>query len=178
MAGAASSASTPVPTATWLCFPAPVRGGSAEDDFLVGSNGSFNQLVVSNGAMLINADGELGQAPGSSNNLAWITGAGSLWTNRGILTVGFYGVGNTLVVSNGATLANLSAALASKTASSSNLIWVTGSVRFGTRQIPAPSAPKVQPTRSWFRMVQPSSAAAARPVLWAPSFLRATMSSG
>ncbi len=97
------------------------------DDFLVGSNGSFNQLVVSNGAMLINADGELGQAPGSSNNLAWITGAGSLWTNRGILTVGFYGPGNTLVVSNGATLANLSAALASKTASSSNLIWVTGS---------------------------------------------------
>ena len=76
--------------------------------------------------MLINADGVLSQAPGSSNNLSWVTGAGSLWTNRGLLTVGFYGAGNTLVVSNGAKLANLSASLAAKTISSNNLVWVTG----------------------------------------------------
>src|SRR5678815_5648697 len=59
------------PSARWL------MGGS----LFVGSNGSFNRLVVSNGAFVRNNSGSLGLNFGSSNNLALATGPGSVWSN-------------------------------------------------------------------------------------------------
>src|SRR5207245_582596 len=54
----------------------------------VGSNGAFNRLVVSNGALAGNNNGILGNGASSSNNSALVTGSGSVWSNRNELTVG------------------------------------------------------------------------------------------
>src|SRR5258705_13636121 len=66
------------PSARWLM-------GSA---LQVGSSGSFNRLTISNGAVVADVDGFLGHDPGASNNVALVTGAGSLWTSSDGLLVG------------------------------------------------------------------------------------------
>ncbi len=71
----------------------------------VGSNGAFNRLVVNNGARLHSNLGCVGLATSSSNNLALVTGPGSLWYNAAALVVGNSGMGNQLVVSNGGFVA-------------------------------------------------------------------------
>lgn len=48
-------------------------------NLIVGFSGAGNQLIVTNGAVVADAeDGFLGHDPGSSNNVAVVTGAGSL----------------------------------------------------------------------------------------------------
>lgn len=78
---------------------------------VVGTFGSSNRLVISNGAQLVsNREGVLGSASSSVNNSALVTGPGSLWhLNRSGsslpgLIAGDLGGGNTIVVSNGATM--------------------------------------------------------------------------
>ncbi len=73
----------------------------------MGHNGSNNRLVVSDGALLASYDDIIGGNPGSSNNLALVTGVGSIWTNRGELHMGFAGDGNQLVISNGGAVFGL-----------------------------------------------------------------------
>ncbi|MFZ4115133.1 MAG: autotransporter-associated beta strand repeat-containing protein [Chthoniobacterales bacterium] len=68
-------------------------------DLSVGYNGSSNQLIVSNGGVVISPNGYVGNV-GNSNS-AIITGSNSLWSNSGSLTVGVYGAGNSLIISNG-----------------------------------------------------------------------------
>lgn len=72
----------------------------------VGSNGAFNRLVISNGAQVVGGflgdTAILGRNAGSMSNLALVTGAGSLWSNANVLTIGHSGARNQLVVSNGA----------------------------------------------------------------------------
>src|SRR6185503_19991538 len=70
----------------------------------LGSNGPFSRLIVSNGAFLDNNTGFLGRGAGSSNNFAFVTGNGSLWSNRVDLAVGIPGGGNQLVVSDGGVM--------------------------------------------------------------------------
>src|SRR5258708_1465958 len=80
------------PSARWQV------GGSL---FIVGSNGAFNRLVVSNGATVKDAVGFVGENVSASNNLAVVTGPGSVWSNASSFFLGFFGAGNELVVSNG-----------------------------------------------------------------------------
>src|SRR5436190_2265356 len=95
-------------------------------DLTVGSNGSMNHLVISNGARVENNFGAVGISPLSSNNDALVTGAGSLWSNRNDFYVGYVGHGNSLIVSNGGTLANNSGVLGIDALSSNNLATITG----------------------------------------------------
>src|ERR1051325_7609482 len=68
----------------------------------VGSAVSWNRLVVSNGAKVVNrSSGYLGLNAASGNNVAVVTGAGSVWSNGVNLYVGYEGSGNQLGVSNG-----------------------------------------------------------------------------
>jgi T5SS/PEP-CTERM-associated repeat protein len=93
---------------------------------MVGSNGAFNRLVVSNGATVRDNSSELGLNVSASNNVAVETGSGSVWSASGF-SLGFNGAGNQLIVSNGGVLrANSSSAGISST-SSNNLAIVTGS---------------------------------------------------
>src|SRR5206468_959697 len=67
----------------------------------IGRAGSRNNLVASDGARLSTASADIGQSCVARDNLALITGAGTVWTN-GLLQVGFCSTNNHLVVSNGA----------------------------------------------------------------------------
>jgi len=77
---------------------------SNANDLYVGLSGAGNRLVVGNGGVVRNSRGYVGGNTFSSNNLALVTGAGSLWTNRQQLHIGLNGTGNQLVVSNGGTV--------------------------------------------------------------------------
>ena len=96
-------------------------------DLSVGSVGSFNRLVITNGGLVQNGFGALGIDPASRSNLAVITGAGSVWTNQNDLYVGYVGRGNSLVVSNGGFVADTSGILGVDALSSNNLTTVTDS---------------------------------------------------
>ena len=98
------------------------------DGLLVGYQEDGNQLVVSNGGVVANRIGHLGYFSIANNNVAVVTGAGSVWSNRLSLNVGFDGAGNRLVVSNGATVAvGANAVLGAANTASSNAVLVTGS---------------------------------------------------
>ena len=97
------------------------------NNLFVGSNGAFNRLVVSNSAFVNNNMGLLGHSAASSNNLALVTGAGSLWSNRAELFVGSFGPGNQLIVSNGARVVCANGSIGNAPGSSNNLVVVTGS---------------------------------------------------
>ncbi len=93
----------------------------------VGSNGSFNRLVVSNGAFLKNNDSFIGIGAAASNNEVMVTGAGSFWTNRSHLYLGEFGSsGNRLVISNGALVGNGAGFIGFAPSSSNNSVLVTG----------------------------------------------------
>ncbi len=88
-------------------------------------NTAGNTLIVSNAAFVQNADGFIGNAWGS-NNLAIVTGTGSIWSNRLDFVVGEFGAGNQLTVKDGGTLFNRIGYLGLDTSSCSNLVVVTG----------------------------------------------------
>ncbi|MBI5775330.1 MAG: hypothetical protein HZA89_16540 [Verrucomicrobia bacterium] len=70
----------------------------------VGGAGSGNRLVVSNGGFVfVDAAGYVGNTAASSNNVAIVTGTGSVWTNASTLRVGNDGRNNKLIVTNGGT---------------------------------------------------------------------------
>ena len=95
------------------------------NDFIVGNEGSGNSLVISNGGTVANATGVIG-ASYSSNNSALVTGANSLWTNGNDFIVGYEGSGNSLVISNGGTVANATGVIGNAFTSSNNSALVTG----------------------------------------------------
>ena len=95
-------------------------------DLNVGSNGSVNQLTISNGGFVVNNYGALGISPGSTNNSALITGSGSVWSNRNDLYVGYTGNRNGLVVSNGGLATDFTGSLGIDVLSTNNLATITG----------------------------------------------------
>jgi T5SS/PEP-CTERM-associated repeat protein len=93
----------------------------------IGSGGSFNRLVVTNGgSMLTRAISQMAISPESSNNLAVVTGPGSVWTNLGDVFIGQFGSGNQLSVSDGGLVVNSNAYLGLLNVSSNNVAVVTG----------------------------------------------------
>jgi T5SS/PEP-CTERM-associated repeat protein len=78
----------------------------------VGNNSPGNHLTIANGGAIIsvtgNGSGYLSDGTASSNNVALVTGPGSVWSNQSQLYVGLYGPGNQLTVSNsGAVFAHM-----------------------------------------------------------------------
>jgi T5SS/PEP-CTERM-associated repeat protein len=88
-------------------------------------NTAYNELWIRNGGQVVNAVfSYVGQY--GSNNLAWVTDPGSLWTNKLDLYLGWGSRGNQLVVSNGATVAVNSLIVAANGGSQHKLV-LTGS---------------------------------------------------
>ncbi|HEX5219685.1 MAG TPA: hypothetical protein VFZ59_08970 [Verrucomicrobiae bacterium] len=80
---------------------------SSTNVFYVGDDGSGNRLLVSEGGAVRSSFSRIGGAlsSGSGNNLATITGSGSVWSNATDLEIGrSSGLNNQLVVSNGASV--------------------------------------------------------------------------
>ncbi len=73
-------------------------------NLFVGEHGAFNSMVVSNGAFVSDDTGFVGREFDASNNLALITGPGSVWSNASQAHVGRFSADNQLIVSDGATL--------------------------------------------------------------------------
>jgi fibronectin-binding autotransporter adhesin len=71
----------------------------------VGLGGSGNSLVISGEGTVANESSVIADEPTSSNNSVLVTGAGSLWTNS-YLYAGRMGSGNSLVISDGGTVAS------------------------------------------------------------------------
>jgi T5SS/PEP-CTERM-associated repeat protein len=76
-------------------------------DLTVGYKGSGNGLTISNGGQVtadtsILGDGDTIILSQGNSNSATVTGSGSTWTMSGGLTVGNFGSGNELTISNGA----------------------------------------------------------------------------
>jgi T5SS/PEP-CTERM-associated repeat protein len=100
-------------------------------DLIVGANSSFNQLILTNGALLTSSANSayaiLGQQFGANSNNATISGAGSRWVLDDGVFVGRFGSGNRLVISNGASLVTASSSLlGNEFQSTNNEAVVTG----------------------------------------------------
>jgi fibronectin-binding autotransporter adhesin len=104
------------PTARWLMG----------NQFFIGNSGSFNRLVVSNGATVQDWNGSLGWNDSASNNLAIVTGPGSLWNNANVVHIGFNGPGNQLIVSHGGVVQDSTATFGVTATSHSNSAVVSG----------------------------------------------------
>lgn len=66
----------------------------------VGSEGSSNWMMISNSAQVSSYGGYIGGNTNGNGNVAFVTDAGSLWTNPRSLGIGLYTDGNSLIVSN------------------------------------------------------------------------------
>ena len=95
-------------------------------DLFVGRTGAVNRLIVGNGALVGNVNGTLGDRAEASNNLALITGGGSVWTNRNNLDIGGSGPGNQMIVSNGGWVGSAFVRVGVNAGSTGNLVRVTG----------------------------------------------------
>lgn len=93
---------------------------------VVGSAGSANLLLVTNGGLVANNFGNLANTTSSSNNTVIITGTNSLWTMSNALNVGNSGASNQLVIANGGRVENANAQLGNVISSSRNRATVTG----------------------------------------------------
>jgi T5SS/PEP-CTERM-associated repeat protein len=109
-------------------------------EFDIGDEGSGNSFTIKDGGVAIGG-ASLGNFPGSSNNTALVTGAGSVWSNiiNGVLiqgvAVGGNGCGNSMTISNGGVVVGLGLVGAS-TSSSNNSLFVTGTGSTWTNPIP------------------------------------------
>ena len=91
-----------------------------------------NSLVISNGGKLASGvDGSgfmIGYAPGDNQNSVTVTGASSLLTISGDVTVGFNGSSNSLVVSGGGTVANANGFIGRESTDNTALVTGAGSL--------------------------------------------------
>jgi fibronectin-binding autotransporter adhesin len=95
-------------------------------NYLVGSNTFADVLLIQNSGVLSNGFGSLGQEVSSSNNSVLVTDPGSVWSSDWV-TIGYYGAGNRLAITNGGQIAaNIVSYVAYQVSSSYNSILVAG----------------------------------------------------
>ncbi|MFZ2643261.1 MAG: PEP-CTERM sorting domain-containing protein [Verrucomicrobiia bacterium] len=75
--------------------------------FAIGLYGMGNRLTINAGGRLVTADASFGENAGANSNVVVVTGSGSVWSNRGDMTIGYATVGNQLVISNGGVVRTL-----------------------------------------------------------------------
>jgi T5SS/PEP-CTERM-associated repeat protein len=91
----------------------------------IGQSGSFNSLLISNGGSVTSGSGRIGAvSPLASNNLALVTGAGSVWSNAGTLRL--RGFNNALLVTEGGLVQASDVYVGDLPGSRSNTVTVTG----------------------------------------------------
>ena len=91
----------------------------------VGTEGSFNTMTVSNGAVVTSGIGIIGASSASSNNSVLVTGQAT-WISD-TLTVGEEGSGNSLVIFGAGTVTSTDASIGVGSYASNNSVLVTGS---------------------------------------------------
>jgi fibronectin-binding autotransporter adhesin len=96
-------------------------------DYFVGLNTYADVLMIENGGVLSNGNGQVGYNLESSNNVVIVAGSNASWNITGQLWGGNSGSGNLLVITNGGHVAaTAEAVLGGATSSSGNRVIVTG----------------------------------------------------
>jgi fibronectin-binding autotransporter adhesin len=97
---------------------------------IVGNSGAFNRLEIRDGAYLTNREARIGLIGGT--NIAIVSGTNSLWdmqwrvsTSHGRMTVGMFGGGNTLLITNGGKVADGFAYIGWDSGANGNQVIVT-----------------------------------------------------
>ena len=96
---------------------------------IIGTNGSFTLLVITNGAMVTNSGGNfvIGYNVSAKTNRVVVTGAGSIWNNGANgFAVGQNGSASELDILNGGVLQASGGSVGQNSASSNNLFLVSG----------------------------------------------------
>ncbi len=92
----------------------------------LGSSGSGNSLVISNGGRAFFILGLISFFAESSNNTVQVTGTNSIMTSGNAFYFGYYGSASSLLVSNGGTLAGTEGYLGLTATASNNSALITG----------------------------------------------------
>ena len=110
--------------------------GSTWDNsaLVIGLNGSYNSLTISNGGTVTNSftpwGVEIGRGADSSNNSIVVTGSGSSLTSPSDITIGQHSSGNSVTIANGGTLSSgqifTGGVIGMFSDSSNNSVLVTG----------------------------------------------------
>jgi T5SS/PEP-CTERM-associated repeat protein len=93
----------------------------------VGYEGSFNQLIVSNGARVFGATNYVAWFSVSSNNIVSVVGTGSVWSSTNFIYIGYVGSSNMLIVANGGRTATIETRIGYDPLSTNNVALITGS---------------------------------------------------
>ena len=104
----------------------PGSGWFSSNRLYIGSYGSGNSLMVTNGARVRNNMGLLGYSTSATANAATVTGPGSRWDNASTLYVGVFGSGNSLMIANSGLVSSLGTVLGDSSTANSNRVTVTG----------------------------------------------------
>ncbi len=99
-------------------------------DYFVGSNTSFDVLLISGNGRLTNANGYVGYQALSSNNLVVVAGSNAAWSNSGTLYVG--GTGNRLIITNGGRVFDNEGRVGGHAGVGGNVVVVSGNGSFWT----------------------------------------------
>lgn len=105
------------------------NGGSVSvgNSIWVGYGNHDNSLTIASGGTLTNTTASsIGHVAGVSNNSVTVTGSGSVWKSLNNLDVGFNGTRNQLTIADGGVVDTLTLVAGLGSASSSNVILVTG----------------------------------------------------
>lgn len=92
----------------------------------VGYNGTFNQLIVTDGGAAFSGLGYIGAFNFSSNNTVAIDGTGSVWSVTNVLYVGFAGEGNALTILDGGRVSSANGIVGDDTMAAGNSVLVSG----------------------------------------------------
>lgn len=96
---------------------------------IIGTNGAFTLLVVTDGATVTNSSGNtvIGNNASAQSNRVTVTGAGSIWNNGGNnFNIGLNGSASELDILNGGLVTDASGSIGQTSVSSNNFVLVSG----------------------------------------------------
>ncbi|MCX6907359.1 MAG: hypothetical protein NTY01_04880, partial [Verrucomicrobia bacterium] len=98
--------------------------------FCIGNYGSSNTLSILNGGMASNTLGFIGLMESASNNVARVSGNGSLWKNSSLLYVGYAGSSNRMEILNAGRVFSPDAYVGYATGSVGNSLTLSSAATF------------------------------------------------
>jgi T5SS/PEP-CTERM-associated repeat protein len=108
-------------TSNWVDNPSNPNAG-----YVVGSNYVDDALVINGGGVLSNSNGYIGYEVGANDNSAFVSDAGSAWSNNVNLYVGYSGADNELTISNSGAVYSPNSYLGYNSNSDDNVVLVSG----------------------------------------------------
>lgn len=96
----------------------------------IGYDGSFNQLIITNGGRVDNTFASVGLNAGAIGNSVTVTGSNSLWNNTGVLRIGDSGPASRLTIDSGGRVNNTEGQIGRMVTSTNSIVLVTGTNSF------------------------------------------------